>query len=787
MKRIGQTAVWLWTGWLMLWITALPARAQVTADQVRTSIERGVDYLKREQNPRNGTWVEHPIYEGGITSLCTLALLNSGVPLDDPAIQRALRFVRMPRKTRHTYSVALETMVLCAAEPDKDRLRIRENTAWLQEQQATKGPNKGGWSYGETLDLDTADPSNTQFAMLALHEAERVGVEVSDVVWQRALGYWTRLQRDDGAWAYPDQAPSGSMTCAGIASTIIALGQTGEGDAVVREGRVECCQPQADHQIPTRGLQWLAKHFTVNSNPYPTNPREREFNHPHLLYYIYGVERVGRMTGSRFIGEHDWYREGAEMLLKKQDRIAGYWRGTSAAKGVSVEEHPHVGTSLALLFLSKGRRPVVVSKLKLAESDDWNRHRQDIAHLTTDVERRWKRDLSWQVVDGQAASLEDLLQSPVLYLSGRDGLSLTPELKEKLKQYVEQGGFLFAESCCEGGDFDRDFRQLMAELFPDSPLRLLPPDHPIWYAEQAVPAEHLRPLYGVEACCRTSVVYCPGTLSCYWELASVRNLASLPEAIGQEVRSTLAMGANILTYATNRELKDKLDAPQVVPEVAKTELTERGTLYVAKIQHGGGSDDAPAALSNLLAVSRRQLQMRISAEKRLLPLTADSLYDYPILFLHGRRDFRFSEPEREALRRYVRNGGFVMADAICASEPFANAFRREMAAVFPENPLQPIAADHAMFTPRFQGFDVTTVRLRDPRPAESADGSREARVETIAPRWEGIEVEGRYAVVFSPYDLSCALENQTSISCRGYVREDAARMGMNMILYAMQR
>ena len=161
--------------------------------------------------------------------------------------------------------------------------------------------------------------------------------------------------------------------------------------------------------------------------------------------------------------------------------------------------------------------------------------------------------------------------------------------------------------------------------------------------------------------------------------------------------------------------------------------------------------------------------------------------DHPILFLHGRRDFRFSEEEREALRRYIQNGGFVMADAICASEPFAAAFRREMAAVFPDAPLQPIAGDHPMFTPRYQGFDVTTVRLREPRPAESADGSREARIEPTAPRLEGIAFEGRYAVVFSPDDLSCALENQTSISCRGYVREDAARLGMNLILYAMQR
>jgi len=40
-------------------------------------------------------------------------------------------------------------------------------------------------------------------------------------------------------------------------------------------------------------------------------------------------------------------------------------------------------------------------------------------------------------------------------------------------------------------------------------------------------------------------------------------------------------------------------------------------------------------------------------------------------------------------------------------------------------------------------------------------------------------------VIFSPYDLSCALENQASIECRGYVREDAAKIGINCLLYAM--
>lgn len=765
-------------------------QAQITAEEARQSIARGVEFLKRSQDRQRGCWDEQrfSIYPGGVTALCTLALLNSGVPVDDPTIVRALRYLREPKSPKKTYSVALQTMALCAAEPEKDRLQIRENVAWLQRTQV-KPPHEhaGSWGYGEAGD-GRPDPSNTQFAMLALYEAERAGVQVPEIVWRKSLGYWTRLQKQNGAWAYPDNhLASGSMTCAGIASTIIALGQTGEGDAVIRDGRVECCQPQDDHSIPARGLEWLARHFTVKSNPIPGNSiQERSSSQSYLFYYLYGVERVGRMTGNRFIGQHDWYREGAEMLVKKQDPIAGYW------KGIVPEDSQPVGTSLALLFLAKGRRPLLVGKLKHADTVDWNRHRNDLAHLTYDVERRWKRDLSWQVIDGKAASLEDLLQTPVLFISGRDSLQLDNTMKQKLKQYVEQGGFIFAESCCEGEAFDRDFRQLMEELFPESPLRLLPPDHPVWYAEERVPSKYLRELWGVDACCRTSVVYCPNLLSCYWELASTRQLPQLPPEIEAEVRATLAIGANVLTYATNRELKEKLDAPQIIPDIATSNQTQRSTLYVAKVQHAGGADDAPAALSNLLSVARDQLQLRINAEKRLLSLTNESLFDYPIAFWHGRRDFQLSEKERHALADYVSRGGFVMADAICASNEFATAFRREMKAAFPDHSLEPIPPSHPLFSQAYQGYDIAQVRLRDPRGANTGaggpagEGDRTARIETLAPVLEGIQVDGRWVVVFSPYDLSCALENQTSISCKGYVREDAAKIGMNLILYAMQ-
>jgi Domain of unknown function (DUF4159) len=55
----------------------------------------------------------------------------------------------------------------------------------------------------------------------------------------------------------------------------------------------------------------------------------------------------------------------------------------------------------------------------------------------------------------------------------------------------------------------------------------------------------------------------------------------------------------------------------------------------------------------------------------------------------------------------------------------------------------------------------------------------------IAPLLEGIEIDGRYVVVFSPYDLSCALENSNSTECEGYTPTDARRIGINILLYAL--
>jgi hypothetical protein len=802
-------------------VTALatPARGEVTAAQVNAAIANGMAFLEKQQQP-GGNWPELAAEPGGVTALCTLALLNCGRTPNDPSVKKALDYLERHEEPARTYSTSLFIMAFTQADPKKYALKIQRMSRTLAQLQVRDNETKGGWSYERPT--NRADNSNTQFAMLALHEAEKAGAKLSDQTWQLALNYWTKpgMQYPSGAYGYlQTERPTGSMTCAGIASLIIARDRLAATDAKVVGSKVQCCGAQAENDEVERALAWMGQHFSVERNP--DDGVLRGSNNNWWLYYLYALERVGRMSGQRFFvstrrGEkgdvilepHDWYREGCEVLIETQDKFTHRWTGQG-----SVENDPTIATSLALLFLSKGRRPVVIGKLQHqpqggGAARDWDHHRRAVQHLTMRVERQWQRDLSWQTIDFTrrgareggvrreqlSVTAEDLFEAPVLFLSGSLALDFSPDQKSVLKTYIENGGFLFAEACdgngCDGTAFDRSFRALMRDMFPDSELRKLPPDHPVWFAQEKVDPKHLPKdsefwLWGLDACCRTSVVYCPRSLSCYWELAHPYRESSYPAPIKAEIEAVTRVGGNVLAYATSRELKEKLDRPQLAFSNPGGK-SPRGALVVPKLSHSGGADDAPAALSNLLTVMEKQLQMRVDYDKRLLAPTDEKLLDHPLVFMHGRRAFHFSSAERKALKEYLSRGGFLFADAICANKEFAEALRHELKAIFPDANFVRIPPSHPLFTEEFNGFSLQTVTLRDPQ-LRDGDDPLTAKLAKVTPLLEGLEIDGRLAVILSPYDISCALEKGTSLDCKGYIPADAARLAANVLLYALQQ
>jgi hypothetical protein len=250
---------------------APPVRAEVTAEQLRVAIDRSTAYLMRQQRP-DGSWPDWANYSGGVTALATLALLNAGVEPDDDSIQRALQNLRKlagqeSDKSKKTYVVALATMVFCRASPEADGPLIEQNVTWLENNQVVDGKGRGGWSYPG----GSGDPSNSQFALLGLYEAERSGVNVSARTWRLARASWIDLQNADGSWGYSRQGPgTGSMTCAGIASLVITSDMVRQSNARVDGDKIRCCvQNESDDDRIGRAFQWLGSNqvFAVSHNP----------------------------------------------------------------------------------------------------------------------------------------------------------------------------------------------------------------------------------------------------------------------------------------------------------------------------------------------------------------------------------------------------------------------------------------------------------------------------------------------------------------------------------------
>ncbi|GIX04564.1 MAG: hypothetical protein KatS3mg114_0433 [Planctomycetaceae bacterium] len=771
-------------------VECCPAVAQgdLRSVDVLQAIERGRRFLIMNQNA-DGSWtsegmLDNSSHQSGVTALAVLALCTSGMTARDPAVQRGLRYLRSLRDTPdQTYDVALMIMALVAAKDAafSDLPQITALAHKLASGQITRG-NVGAWSY--TPQGGGGDPSNSQYAILGLREAAEVGVRIPREVWQRAEFYWTNLQNPDGGWAYSGGGSTGSMTVAGVASLAIVQHMLKTDEGVSDDGMPPCCQPEPSIPALERGLRWLAQNFAAGHNPGA---------HTWLFYYLYGVERAGRLTGRRFFGDHDWYREGTAFLLKRQNVVSGSWVG----EGI-FENRPIVGTSLALLFLAKGLSPVMMSKLQHGprqmarhleiSGNDWNHHPRDVRNLMEHISGlpRWPSLLTAQEVDllkaAQTGGVSVLLQSPMMFITGEKALMLSAVERDLLREYILQGGFVLAVPSCNSPEFEASFRDLARQLFPaEGELRLLPADHPVFRSEYLLSPDGLE-IYGAEIGCRTSIMYVPEDLGCLWSYWQRYDPPNRNPKLKARIVRALQIGVNIAAYATGREPPASLDTPMLEPR-ERVDPIERGLLQIVQIRHTGQWNAAPRALRNLLLALNHTVGPLASLQPKEFPLSEPQIFRYPLLYMHGRTRFSLSQLERTQLRQHLLRGGVLFADACCGATAFDQSFRDMVQQVFPEYPLQQIPITHELFSDKI-GRDIRKLRRRI-NVANRPDAPLASDVREVEPLLEGVEIDGRYVIIYSKYDISCALERQSSLSCEGYVSEDAVKLAMNIVLYAM--
>ncbi|MEZ6096462.1 MAG: DUF4159 domain-containing protein [Pirellulaceae bacterium] len=426
-------------------------------------------------------------------------------------------------------------------------------------------------------------------------------------------------------------------------------------------------------------------------------------------------------------------------------------------------------------------RPILFGKYQYIEnSDEWDLHPRGIHFLTSETEKAWNIPMTWQTIRAKDASANDLGEAPIIFISGRGPLVLDRRQKQALKDYINAGGFIFAEAC--GGDgcgdataFDQSFRAVMKELFPESSLEVLGAEHAVWTANFAI---NPRELYGLNSCCRTSVIYSPKPLSCYWQLDRNSFLKVIDKKIVEEIEEARNLGINVAAYATGRELYSRLSRPKI-ENLDENRVLENRVLTYPQLEVFVGTDDAPNAWENMLDGFTNATRFTIDPEKKKVPLQFEEMANYPFLFFHGRNAFDFTAEELEAVRRYLDAGNFLFVDSICSSQEFNRSFEAAIEKIFPGQ-LKDIPRDHPIWQDTYiNPLDKVTIRRPDSTQPQGF------AAESTYPRMKGVELDGRLVLVFSPLDLSCAMENAAANQCHGYSKKDASLIATRVLLYAL--
>lgn len=192
-------------------------------------------------------------------------------------------------------------------------------------------------------------------------------------------------------------------------------------------------------------------------------------------------------------------------------------------------------------------------------------------------------------------------------------------------------------------------------------------------------------------------------------------------------------------------------------------------LKIGKLKYNGGGDwyANKTALPNLIRFCNKELNLALEGEEDAVEVGSAELFNYPYVYMTGHGNVVFSPDEAANLRNYLIAGGFLHIDDNYGLDKF---IRIELKKVFPELELTELPFDHPIYHQKFDfPKGLPKIHEHDGKPAQGF----------------GLIYEGRLVAFYSfECDLGNGWEDQRIHNDPAAKREDALRMGANIISYA---
>jgi len=735
-------------------------RKEITDEDVRQAIEKGRAYLIKQAKP-DGSFATGKM-KGGYSALAFMTLAYMGEHPNRDHIANGLTYLMSldsdtSFENRQGYALPIRVMGLSYIYKKLlgDRRRLvamlaGQDIVRIQSGQTTNG----GWRYKLQPNNDY-DFSVTQWPILAMRDAQRAGIEFPDPTGHlsKSLALYFKGHNQDGGWAYQagkNKKSTGSMTAAGLASLFIIA------DFLEPNSGCPCVRGKSRRQASEieraqdAALEWLGKNFSATANP---NKGGR------VLYWLYCVERVGIAAGYKYFGTHNWYKEGVAELVKKQGPD-GKWGSLT-------------DTCFALLFLYKGRAPILFNKLKF--DGVWNAHRRDIANLTHYIERTKEQMFHWQIVELKAP-LDELHDAPILYITAESVPNFDEKQKKKLRAFTDTGGTILFEASCGNPTIRNWFKKFAAEVWPEWKLIKLPYEHGVWNAPH--PMRNRPDALGVSDGVRTAVFYSPDDISCAWQMKAYARRQYLFD-----------WGINLYTYATDgAPLRAKLAArgPETTDRfTGPVKAGRTKTVRIVRVRHGGDW----AAGANYRGFDRLAKHVRARAgitlqvaEPTEVPFNSRGvavadLGPGTIAYLAGSADVSLTADEQVAMKQYLAGGGFLWMESVTGSLAFDKAVRKLVADM--GLALKMLPATHPLLHGRMAGAEGYNLTSR----VQFRRSLRAQRIGRPSAEFFGLYQGDKMVGLYSPFDVVFSLAGYEAHNCRGYKAEDAMAVGTNLALY----
>lgn len=499
--------------------------------------------------------------------------------------------------------------------------------------------------------------------------------------------------------------------------------------------------------------------------------------HPHIFRWLGCALLALSWAASAAADESEWFKPLGDAEKASRRRVSSGEPPPLPLPATPVKrterKRPPAAPTLIRKVVWGETAPYTFDTGESTEIADWNLCPADLGQLLlkagTALGQRYGSD------SVPLASFEgDPETTPVLFFSGSRSIRFDPTQLELIRGYVLRGGMVIADNVAGSPYFYESFAKAMGEAFPESPLRMVPLDHPVFHLiEDATRVgypknvEGDRPLLeAVYVGCRLGVVLSRYGLGCGWD---DREVPLIEKAAYYDVASANRIGVNLVAYA--------IGYSHVAREEAKPELfgaldEQRPTdeLVFAQLRHGGHWNVHPGGAASLLRFTRQNTSIRTSLKR--VPVTAgkDDLSGFTLLYLTGLDRFELDEAAAAALKAFLEGEGTLIINNGLGLATFDAAVRAELKKVLPDAALEPLPLDH----PAFKAvFNVAQVKYNSALPG------------VTEPRLEGIAVGGDLRVIYSPFDLEAGWQGCEHPMAKAYAPESAMQLGVNLIMYAL--